>query len=258
MYEVKFQLTDKCNIRCENCHWFSQPVNDSDKIAGYMDYLNWINKNKNEIKFITLTGGEPTLYPDFLKLINNIPETIKVRVYSNGTNIDILKQIARKNLDIVISKNRRVDADFEENIKKLNIPYQINSFNQMNANLEDELKFGENKNIFYLIGKSCSCKSKNIRFASDGYSYNCEIGARSKNIIYQTGLSLWNGEVKEFELKCVIKKECLSNFLNENKYKLTGRYFPDYVRMKIMLRGIIHYLTKTRQLKLSRLKQKLF
>lgn len=222
VYVVKFHLTDVCNIRCQNCHWFSQPVNSVKKVIDHSDYLNWINKNKKRIKALTLTGGEPTLYPDFLKLINHIPDAIKVRVYSNGTNTHILKKITRKNVEIRISQNRSVDFDFEDNIKKLNIPYRINSFNQINSNLEDEVKFGEKEDNFHLIGKSCYCESNSIRFASDGYSYNCEIGLRSKNKIYQTGLSLWNGKLREFKLKCVINKGCLSNFLKENKYKLVG------------------------------------
>jgi organic radical activating enzyme len=222
MYVVKLHLTDECNIRCENCHWFSQSVNSFKKIVGYSDYLNWINKHKNKIKLLTLTGGEPTLYPDFLKLINNVPDAINVRVYSNGTNINILKKITKKNLELIISKNRKVDSDFESNIKELNIPYRIYSFNQSNSNLEDEVKFGKKEENFYLIGQSCYCKSKSIRFAADGYSYNCEIGLRSKNKIYQTGLSLWNGDLQEYKLKCVINKDCLSNYLKENKYKLIG------------------------------------
>lgn len=217
---VKFHLTDECNIRCENCHWFSQPVHRAHQAVGYADYLTWISKNKRKIKSITLTGGEPTLYPDFLKLINQIPDALKVRVYSNGTNPHILQKITRKNVELRISQNRSVDSDFEDTIKALNIPYRIQSFNQDNSNLEDEVKFGEQEDGFYLIGKSCLCKSNSIRFASDGYAYHCEIGLRSKNKIYQTGLSLWNGKLRDSEVGCVIKKECLSNYLKENQYKL--------------------------------------
>ncbi|KQC11225.1 MAG: hypothetical protein APR62_10310 [Smithella sp. SDB] len=219
-HTITFHLTDKCNMRCENCHWFSQPINYTDKIIDYKNYLKWINKNKKKIRFIKLSGGEPTLYPDFLNLINNIPVKIRVRVNSNGTNTDILKKITRKNIELAISKNRKVNPYFEDNIKKLNLPYKIVSFNDRNACLHDEVKFGENWQNFYLIGKPCLCSAKETRFGSDGHAYNCEIGLRSKNKMYQTGLSLWGGNLSKYKLKCVIKKECLSNFLNENKYKL--------------------------------------
>jgi organic radical activating enzyme len=219
-HTVTFHLTDQCNIRCKDCHWFSQPINSSDRIIDYMNYLNWININIKKIKFIKLSGGEPTLYPDFLNLINNIPVKIRVRVNSNGTNIDALKQINRRNVELAISKNRKVNPDFEDNIKKLNFPYSIVSFNGSDACLKDEVKFGEDEKNFCLIDKPCFCSAKEIRFGSDGYAYNCETGLRSKNKLYQTGLSLWGGILCKYKLKCTIKKECLSNFLNENKYKL--------------------------------------
>lgn len=240
MYIVKFHLTDECNIRCKNCHWFSQPVNPSGKMIGYTDYLTWIDKNMDKIKFITLSGGEPTLYPDFLKLINHIPETLKVRVYSNGTNPHILKQITRKNLELVVSRNRKVDAGFEERIRQLNRDYRIQSFNQEDSTLADEVKFGENESNFHLIGKTCLCKSRGIRFGADGYAYNCETGLRSKNGKYRTGLSLWNGVPGINELKCTIQKECLSNFLNENKYEVVSRYSPFiFIRLKRRLKRIL-------------------
>lgn len=219
-HTVTFHLTDQCNIRCKDCHWFSQPINPPDKVIGYRDYLHWISINKNGIKFIKLSGGEPTLYPDFLNLINNIPVKIKVRVNSNGTNINILKQINRRNIELAISKNRKVHPDFEHNIKNLKFPYSIVSYNGSNACLKDEVKFGEDENNFYLINKPCFCSAKETRFGSDGYAYNCEIGLRSKDKAYQTGLSLWGGNLCKYKLLCTIKKECLSNFLNENKYKL--------------------------------------
>lgn len=219
-YTVTFHLTDKCNIRCKDCHWFSQPINTSDKIIHYRNYLDWINKNIKMIRFIKLSGGEPTLYPDFLNLINNIPVKIRVRVNSNGTNIDILKKISRKNIELAISQNRKVNPDFEDTIKRLNLPYSIVSFSDSDASLSNEVKFGEDKNNFHLINKSCFCSAGEIRFGSDGHAYNCEIGLRSKNKTYRTGLSLWSGKLDKYKLKCIIKKECLSNFLNENTYKL--------------------------------------
>lgn len=219
-HTVTFHLTDQCNIRCKDCHWFSQPINPTDKLIDYRNYLNWIEKNKKMIRFIKLSGGEPTLYSDFVNLINNIPVEIKVRINSNGINIDVLKQINRRNIELAISKNREVNSDFEDNLEKLKIPYRIVSFKGNNPNLKNEVKYGGNKELFYLLGKPCFCSARETRFGADGYAYNCEIGLRSKDKAYQTGLSLWGGNLSKYKLKCTIKKECLSNFLNENDYKL--------------------------------------
>ena len=84
-----------------------------------------------------------------------------------------------------------------------------------NANNQLEMPIIEDE-----LDKECVCIPTELRFASNGKVYNCEIGTRSKDTKYYTGISLWEGipEIKPFE--CKIKKECFSNFKGENTYKL--------------------------------------
>lgn len=217
MFRIAFHLTDSCNLNCFNCHWFSDIITGS-TILQPTDYINFINKHIDNIRDIRLTGGEPTLYPYFLELVNNIPEQIHLIICTNGTNSTLLQQITRP-YNLVIGLNRPVEPDFKDEINQLN--RKTTYINYTNHPENDEIIYSQRENLQKLIGKSCYCTSNLVRFGSDGWVYKCEIGLRTKDINYQTGLSLWNNaELLNNPIECTIQSKCLSNFLNENKYTL--------------------------------------
>jgi hypothetical protein len=213
---VKFHLTDKCNLNCRGCHWFSSDVRVAEEI-GWEHYINWIRENQSKINGIRLTGGEPTLYKDFLMLVNNLPQDIPLVINTNGTNIDILKQIKRRNnIQLWVSENRKVTKDFEKKIQALGFDCSFHSFNGAGRekNLANEVEFGLNSS---LIGKKGWCVPNNVRFAADGWAYNCENGLRGKNENLRCDFSLWNGQMNISGKFCEISKACASCFCKENK-----------------------------------------
>lgn len=223
MYNVKFHVTDECNIRCKDCHWFSHDVTDG-KVIAASDYLNWISKNLTKIKLITITGGEPTLYPHFIELVNNIPIHIQITINTNGTNIDILKNInKRKKVLLYIGNNRKVKPNFFDDIKSIGLKYQIVSYTGYEGKqLKNQVEESKIDEMISLLGKKCFCyPNHEIRFASDGWAYNCEIGITGKVKELRTGVSLWNDVISRGGMSCEIKPNCLSSFTGgENHYKL--------------------------------------
>jgi uncharacterized radical SAM superfamily Fe-S cluster-containing enzyme len=220
MDDISFHLTDDCNIRCKECHWFSDKIMNSGYIP-YNVYIDWINNNIQQIKRIRLTGGEPTMYKDFVNLVNNIPDKIWIRVNSNGLNIDKLSQIKNRNkLELVISINRPITSEFKQKILDLEI-YETRfvTFHGDNPDMTNEVTNAKQFELQNIENKKCKCRSKLIRFGSDGYAYNCEIGLRTKNPNLRTGLSLWNNNFCD-NINCAITKNCYSNFVSENKFEL--------------------------------------
>lgn len=208
---VVFHLTDRCNLYCEGCHWFSSKI----KIVPETDwthYNNWISRHS--VTTIYLSGGEPTLYPDLLPLIHSIPETIMVIINTNGTMPLVLSKIKRKKLQLRVSENRPLNnPDFEKKIMDLGFPCNFYSFNGLGGkkNKENELESGKD-----LIGRKIFCTPAKIRFASDGHAYCCEMGIRTKQIEYRSGFSLWEGTPHRSGKNCVITEKCASNFKGEN------------------------------------------
>ena len=71
-FELKFEITERCGLRCSFCHQeFGKRTRHGEDFP-FDDYRRIINAAKREkgIKYIRITGGEPTLHPevkDFLR-----------------------------------------------------------------------------------------------------------------------------------------------------------------------------------------------
>lgn len=91
VYQVSFEITNRCNLKCKHC------CNDSSAEAGgglskqeifdLVDDLKGINATS-----IYLTGGEPTVFPDFVEVIGYIrSRNIDLVMATNG--FDLAKHI---------------------------------------------------------------------------------------------------------------------------------------------------------------------
>ncbi len=212
---IAFHLTDRCNLRCRGCHWFSSPVREVEEVEGE-HYIRWVEKNRRRIGAIKLSGGEPTLYKDFLTLVNHLPKDLPLIINTNGTRAQTLRNIDRRdNMILKVSVNRPVSEFFEKDIEALGYPCSFHSFNGVarRPNLTNELEFGWESD---LIGRNGRCLPKFIRFGADGWAYNCEKGLREKDETLRCGFSLWGGDMNLRGKTCRITQACLSNFCNEN------------------------------------------
>jgi len=79
---VQLELTEACNLKCRFCYNSQQPILCS-------RYKNIIDRLESEkVMEIVLTGGEPMLHPDFIKIVELCStKFIKVQIQTNGTHI---------------------------------------------------------------------------------------------------------------------------------------------------------------------------
>lgn len=123
-------ITGLCNFACEYCN----------KITSHIDLkqiTKFIEDNKNTLRHIQLTGGEPTLYPQLVYLCNFIKEkNIKLGLSTNGSadfdlytklNVDLFS-ISLDDYDVEILKRRgyRKPSKIINNIKLLSKEHYIN------------------------------------------------------------------------------------------------------------------------------------
>lgn len=104
-----FILTNSCNYHCNFCI----RANVSATLSGNMDYSNFrkvaeLLYNANPDAMITLTGGEPTIYPDFKDVVDFSSHLFKkVCVTTNGSfdqdTAMFLEKYMRDNLYVQIS-----------------------------------------------------------------------------------------------------------------------------------------------------------
>ena len=84
-----------CNFRCGFCYNV-ELVNDSRKLQEYAeeDILKFLEKRKNVLSGVCITGGEPTLYVNLKEFISKIKSKgFKVKLDTNGTRPDVLKSL---------------------------------------------------------------------------------------------------------------------------------------------------------------------
>lgn len=80
--KIRLYLTLECNLKCSYC------VNDchGDIPKGLFSTVSaekWFTAINREKRDLIITGGEPTLYPELIELINGIDPKIHIKLYSN-------------------------------------------------------------------------------------------------------------------------------------------------------------------------------
>lgn len=93
-------FTQGCNFRCPYCHnpelvipgRFRDPIPEGEILA-------FLEKRIGRIEGVVVTGGEPTVQKDLVPFIHKIKRMgYPVKLDTNGSNPDVLKEILRLNL----------------------------------------------------------------------------------------------------------------------------------------------------------------
>ncbi|PVZ64510.1 radical SAM/SPASM domain-containing protein [Pelagibaculum spongiae] len=115
--QIYLLLTRKCNLSCSHCIRSSNPyfteLIDKDLAFRIIDELSEIRKDASML----ISGGEPTLHPDFYDIVKKSAGKFKnVVINTNGLRFNQLKDIANfQNVSIQISIDG--DEDTHNNIR---------------------------------------------------------------------------------------------------------------------------------------------
>lgn len=93
-------LTFSCNQKCHYCINTHGPLMKQRNVITGQDWIDFINKLKMDRDDlpVSLQGGEPTLHPDFVKIVNGIRSDIPIDVLTNLQNPSVFLQIDPKRL----------------------------------------------------------------------------------------------------------------------------------------------------------------
>ena len=80
---VVLMLTTHCNLRCPHC-CLGIPRRDPDHSD--VDALKHAAVHVNDVNYLTLSGGEPTLHPQFEKIIRTVVESFRYKTLQLATN----------------------------------------------------------------------------------------------------------------------------------------------------------------------------
>jgi MoaA/NifB/PqqE/SkfB family radical SAM enzyme len=189
---VQIELTDNCNLFCDYCYRNAEYKNPASKYIDKKEIQKFLlqHKKKNLLE-VGITGGEPTLHPEFLDIMDFTLKNFElVELVTNGTNYkDILELI--DNLE-------------EQNKRKLNLSV---SFNEWFRNLE---KFEKGNHYLNKTIKEVTERHP-VRIILTDYLYDCNKAKKAKKLLKNLG-------VKDFDFSFVSPIGRGKNKINELEY----------------------------------------
>ncbi len=86
------EITDRCNLSCPTCYAFSSPTYGRHRTIDEIDMmLNAIVANEGEPDVVQISGGEPTIHPDFFEILDLAKTKPIKHIMLNTNGIKIAK-----------------------------------------------------------------------------------------------------------------------------------------------------------------------
>lgn len=100
MKEITIQFTEKCNVSCPFCF---APIK-SEAMLSENDYIEFYRfcEQEQDIDVIHITGGEPTLNPNFGKYISELSKLASIVVYTNFLKSGVVEDMDVKDTQDVV------------------------------------------------------------------------------------------------------------------------------------------------------------
>lgn len=161
-FHVQFHITSRCNLNCKHCYegkgttidWtFEEFRTAIDKLWNCFD--KW--KVQGEISLI---GGEPTMCPDFDKMVSylhNRGDVGAISILSNGVNLsDYIIGVLTENKCFVQFSIDGINREAHDNIRG------IGSYEKTISNIRKLKQYGVTPSIHYVLSKTTTPLSESF------------------------------------------------------------------------------------------------
>jgi len=108
-------FTQGCNVRCAYCHnpELIPPAQNEEYAVSEEDVIEYLERRKNSLDGVVITGGEPTLQKDLDKFAQKVKDMgYMVKLDTNGTNPDMIQKLIDNKLVDFIAMD--IKAPFEK------------------------------------------------------------------------------------------------------------------------------------------------
>jgi pyruvate formate lyase activating enzyme len=108
-------FTSGCNFRCFYCHnpeLVLPELIQEDQIINENEIFAYLEKNKQLLDAVVITGGEPTIQPDLVQFILKVKDLgLLVKLDTNGTNPIVVKELLKNDLVDYIAMDIKSSLD---------------------------------------------------------------------------------------------------------------------------------------------------
>lgn len=100
---ISFELVEHCNLKCYYCYKSADPIKKP-YLSGKEIIRILENLSVKGLRSIELTGGEPTIHPDFYDILEFCAQKfVRVAILTNGTNLNNrITELMGKHKDTVV------------------------------------------------------------------------------------------------------------------------------------------------------------
>ncbi len=193
-------FTQGCNFRCGFCHNPDLVLPEKyGEIYKEIEILDYLKKHKKLLDAVCITGGEPTIHKDLPIFISKIKKLdLKVKLDSNGTNPNMLKNLIDNNMIDFIAMDIKHQLKFD-------------LYNKTVGNWISEDIFVEILNSINIIKKSKIDyefrttvakglhKKEDIKILKNQFGKNYHIQNFNPEIVLNPDLVIEPFSIKEFE-----------------------------------------------------------
>ncbi|MBW0295867.1 radical SAM protein [Shewanella xiamenensis] len=137
---IEIDLTYRCNLRCNNCNRSSAQAPDDVhiKLETIQKFVDQSLETSRQWKRIRILGGEPTLHPEFLEIIDTLlqvkktlPE-VKIEVVTNGLGKRVNKILSQLPTNVAVDNSSK-----KSNIQPMFGPFNLAPIDSWQYRLTD-------------------------------------------------------------------------------------------------------------------------
>ena len=200
-------FTQGCNMRCPYCQNSTLiPIDSNANLIDEDEIFEYIERRKNLIDGVTISGGEPTLQrnlKDFIKKVKQI-SGLDIKLDTNGTNYQLLKELIDEGLVDYVA------MDIKNSMEKYGVTSGISSINK--DNILKSIELLKQGSIDYEFRTTIIAEHHDLQDIYeiiklvDGSKYYLQNFKMSENVIDKnlTGysdekLKLWNEILKDYK-----------------------------------------------------------
>lgn len=165
---ISLFLTNKCNANCTFCCYKNERLQKGDYLS--LKEISTVINDCPELKFVGITGGEPTLHPEFnnvIQIFANSGNVSEITISTNGSNPDLLYS-ACKSFLLINNKTRlriKISLDGPKELHD-NLRQNHGLFSKAIRSLQYLLKLSENfQNL--IVYSTTAIDGYNIELAKD-------------------------------------------------------------------------------------------
>ena len=143
--EITIQFTDKCNITCPYCF----AGNKNNNMLSFEDFNTFLNFCKREsLDVIHVTGGEPSLNPNFSDYINHLSKISDLVVYTNFITKNLTNGISTNSPHQIVFLVNINGKDFSSSEERIN--FKDNFENAITKNFKIALSYTFYRNSTFI------------------------------------------------------------------------------------------------------------